>query len=94
MLSHSAVYLNCAGYCWDPYSTKETGNTNRCRDNQDFDVVKDSKITMQRDTVAKMSDMNKYMENFTREIETIIIIKNNRKSWNERYQNEKDLPAD
>lgn len=55
---------------------------------------KDSKITMQRDTVAKMSDMNKYMENFTREIETIIIIKNNRKSWNERYQNEKDLPAD
>ena len=55
---------------------------------------KDSKITMQRDTVAKISDMNKYMENFTREIETVIIIKNNRKSWNERYQNEKDLPAD
>lgn len=49
---------------------------------------------MERDTVAKISDMNKYMENFTREIETIIIIKNNRKSWNERYQNEKDLPAD
>ena len=38
---------------------------------------KDSKITMQRDTVAKISDMNKYMENFTREIETIIIINNN-----------------
>lgn len=55
---------------------------------------KDSKITMERDTVAKIPDMNKQMENFTREIETIIIIKNNRKNWNERYQNKKDLPAD
>lgn len=45
---------------------------------------KDSKVTMQRDTVAKIPNVNKYMENFTREIETIIIVKNNRKSWNKR----------
>lgn len=81
-MSHSAHYLNCAG------TVEIHGQEKKPAIQTDVEIAKiltlpdkDSKITMQKDTVAKMCDnMNEDMANFTREIETIIIIKNKRKS--------------
>lgn len=76
---HAVLYLSWVWVLLWLTVKKRNRNTKRHKKSQDLGIIKDSKITMLKDRVVNMySNMNKNIGNYSREMETILIVKNRR----------------